>query len=80
LFHSKVVNLFSPRDLLVRLVPQVRQDPIPVGEAFTAGQTHWHFTVRNLPVLNRMIGSQDRILDETAGALIALLTANAYSK
>ena len=69
--------LFRLGDLLVRLVPQLREDPLPVGEALAARQAHGHLAVRDLPVVDRVLGRQERVLDEAARALVALLAADA---
>jgi len=53
--RSKVPNLFSFSDLLVGLVPQLRKDAFPVGEALAAGQAHRHLAMGDLTVVNGVI-------------------------
>ena len=64
-FKIRFTNLFRSGDLLGGLVPQFGQNSLPIGEAFTAWQTHRHFPVGNLAIVDRMFGRQESILNYT---------------
>jgi hypothetical protein len=66
--------------LLLGLGLEVGQDPLPVGEALSAGQARRHFSVRDLPVMDRVLGGQEGLLDEAPRALVALFAADAWGQ
>ena len=70
-------DLFCLGDLLVSLVPQLRQNSLPVCEALSARQAHRHLAVGDLAIVNRMFYREQRILDEAAGTLVTLFAADA---